>query len=60
MKKYYNGKLFQLEEKLNEISLEIDDLIFLSETAIKIILDSLTGLRKFILNRKFRNEEEEV
>lgn len=60
MKKYYNEKLFQLEEKLNEISLEIDDPIFLSETAIKIILDSLTGLRKFILERKFRNEEEEV
>ncbi len=52
MKKYCNENLFQLEEKLKELSLEIDEPIFLSEIAIKITLDCLTELKKFILEHK--------
>lgn len=60
MKKYCNENLFQLEEKLKELSLEIDEPIFLSEIAIKITLDCLTELKKFILERRFKNDEEEI
>ena len=60
MKKYCNENLFQLEEKLKELSLEIDEPIFLSEIAIKTTLDCLTELKKFILERRFKNDEEEI
>ncbi|MDQ0110535.1 hypothetical protein J2T02_005688 [Chitinophaga terrae (ex Kim and Jung 2007)] len=55
MKKYCNEIFFQLEEKLNELSFEVDDPIYLSEKAIKMILGCLAELKKFILERRFKN-----
>ncbi|MDV3970658.1 RteC domain-containing protein [Elizabethkingia anophelis] len=60
MKKYCNEIFFQLEEKLNELSFEVDDPIYLSEIAIKMILGCLAELKKFILEREFKSDEEEI
>ena len=51
MKKYCNEIFFQLEEKLNELSFEVDDPIYLSEIAIKMILGCLAELKNFILEK---------
>lgn len=60
MKKYCNETFFQLEEKLNELSFEVDDPIYLSEIAIKMILGCLAELKNFILEREFKSDEEEI
>lgn len=60
MNVYCKKELDLLEEKLSELVLEGDDPIILAETAIRIILDSLSKLKEFIIQRSFKNEEEEI
>lgn len=58
MNEYCKERLYQLEEKLNEIKLEIDDPILGSEMSIKIVLSELSNLKLFILNKSLKKEEE--
>lgn len=60
MDTYCNKKLIQLEERLSELSLEIDDPIAFSEAAVQNILNSLSELKLFIVGRNFKTEEEEI
>jgi len=60
MNKYCNEKLLQLDENLSEISSELNDSIAISEIAIRIILDTLSDLKQFILQKNFSNEDEEI
>lgn len=58
MNEYCKEQLSQLEERLNEITLEIDDPILVSEMSIKIVLKELSDLKQFILHRELQNNEE--
>jgi len=60
MNEYCNEKLGLLEERLNEVTLEINDPILLSETSIKIILAELSTLKKLVIENNFVSEDEEV
>ncbi|WP_282637228.1 hypothetical protein [Sphingobacterium thalpophilum] len=51
MKKYCNEIFFQLEEKLNELSFEVDDPIYLSEIAIKMILVCYIGKKAQVISK---------
>ncbi len=49
-----------LEGKISDLNLEIDNPIVLSEESIKLELKSLSALRDFVLQRTFKNEQEEI
>lgn len=49
-----------LEGKISDLNLEIDNPIVLSEESIKLVLKSLSALRDFVLQRTFKNEQEEI
>lgn len=60
MNNYYSEKLQELEDEINELKIEIDNPIYLSEIVIDIILKYLSEIKKFVLQRGFRDIEEEV
>lgn len=60
MNQYCKEKLLWLEEKLNEVTQEINEPILVAETSIGIILRVLLDLKLFILKMSFKNEEEEI
>ncbi len=49
-----------LQDNIRELSMEIDNPIVLSEECVKLVLQSLLKLRQFILNKSFKNEQEEI
>jgi len=54
------NQINQLNEQLNFINIEIDDHILRCEKAIEIILNALENLKKQILKRNFKSQEEEI
>jgi len=60
MENYCSDKLIQLDKEINEITREYNSQILVSESAIKIIVKGLNDLKKFILEKGFTNEEEEI
>ena len=60
MNNYCNEVLLELEEKIEELTLELDNSISLSEIVIELIIHKLADVKKFIIKRGFSNIEEEV
>ncbi|MDR1503917.1 MAG: RteC domain-containing protein [Prevotella sp.] len=60
MKNFYHEKLQDLNGDLSELSIELDNTIILAEVAIELIQKTLSDLKAFVLNRKFKNEQEEI
>lgn len=60
MHKYSNKKFKELEEHLNFLELECDNTLIMAQTAIEITLKTLNGLKKKLLNYKFKNTKEEI
>ncbi len=57
----YSTKIIQnLEIKISEIRLEIDNPIILSEKVIKLTLESLSKLKDFVKKRNFTTTKEEI
>lgn len=57
---YYKSIIIELENHLNFISIEIDDPIELSEQAVNYILKTIEKLRKQLLKKEFKSQEEEI
>lgn len=55
-----SNKINQLNEQLNFLNLEIDDTIIRCEKAIEIILNALEKLKKQVLKRNFKSQDEEI
>lgn len=60
MNNYCNEVLLELEEKIEELTLELDNSISLSEIVIELVIHKLADVKKFIIKRGFSNIEEEV
>jgi hypothetical protein len=55
-----NLLLFDLNEQLNFIDLEIDDTLVRCEKAIEIILKSVQKLKIIFIKENFKSEEKEI
>ncbi len=60
MNKFYSETLFKLEVEINELKIEADYSIQRIETVIDIILKSLSEIKEYVLNRGFKNNDEEI
>lgn len=56
----YNEALHKLEKTINELEIEADYSIQRIETVINLILECLSELKEYILEKGFKNKEEEI
>lgn len=57
----YCGKiLYILENKINDLVIEVDDQIKLSEIIIKYTLESLSEIKNYVFEKGFINQQEEI
>ncbi len=57
---YCNEIIQSLENKINELSIEIDDQIELAEIIIKHTLENLSEAKNYIFGKGFMNQQEEI
>ena len=57
---YYKKAIDDLEEQINELTYEQDNLLVSYEKAIKVILAKIAELKKYILKKEFKNQQEEI
>ena len=60
MDKFYNETLQKLETAIEKLELENDCPIQKTETVIKLILQSLSDLKDYVLKSGFKNTDEEI
>lgn len=60
MEKYYNEYVQKLEEKIQELTIELDNPILLSQEIVGLLIACLAKLKQFVLERGFKNIEEEI
>lgn len=60
MNKFYTGTLHKLETEINDLEIETDHSIQRIEAVIGIILKCLSEVKKYVLNRGFKNIGEEI
>lgn len=60
MNEYYSKNLIELEEHLYFISLENENIIQQAEASVNAILTAIEKLKKHILRRGFKSQEEEI
>ena len=60
MQEYFENIIETLQENIRELSMEIDNPIVFSELAIKLSLDTLSELKKYVLTNPFQNIEDEI
>jgi hypothetical protein len=60
MDKFYNETLYKLETAINELEIEADYSIQRIEAVIDVILKCLSEVKEYVLNRGFKNIDEEV
>lgn len=60
MDKFYNETLHKLETAINELEIDDNCSIQRIEAVIELIAKTLTDLKQFVLNRGFKNTDEEI
>lgn len=60
MNKFYTETLYKLETEINDLEIETDHSIQRIEAVIGIILKCLSEVKKYVLNRGFKNIGEEI
>ena len=60
MQEYFENIIETLQENIRELSMEIDNPIVFSELAVKLSLDTLSELKKYVLEHPFQNIEDEI
>jgi hypothetical protein len=60
MDKFYNETLNNLEAAIKELETETDCSIQQIEVIIKLIIKCLSNVKEYVLNRGFKNVEEEI
>ena len=60
MNKFYTETLHKLETEINDLEIETDHSIQRIEAVIDIILKYLSEVKKYVLNRGFKNIGEEI
>lgn len=60
MDKFYNKIIYKLETAINEMEIEADCTIQRTEAIIDLILECMTEVKVYVLERDFRNTEEEI
>ncbi|MDD2983896.1 MAG: RteC domain-containing protein [Crocinitomicaceae bacterium] len=56
----YRATLLKAETELHQLQIEIDDVLLLAETSIRICLESLAELRKIVVSKRFSSEADEI
>lgn len=57
---YFNEIIQRLDEKINELAIELENPIQLSEVVVELIINNLANLKKYVLKKEFTNVEEEI
>jgi hypothetical protein len=60
MEKYYEDCVQRLDEKINELKLEIENPIILAQELIELLLSHMGEMKKFVSERGFKSIEEEI
>lgn len=60
MDKCYKEFVQQLDDKINERTIEIENPIFLAQELIELLIGSMKELKIIVLERGFKNEEQEI
>lgn len=60
MDKFYNKTIYKLETAINEMEIEADCTIQRTEAIIDLILECMTEVKAYVLERGFKNTEEEI
>ena len=60
MDKFYNETLHRLETTIHELEIDTDSNIQRIEAVIDVILKCLSEVKKYVLNRGFKNIDEEI
>lgn len=60
MEKYYNECVQKLEEKIQELTIEVDNPILLPQEVVGLVIGCLSKLKEFVLKRGFKSTEEEI
>ena len=60
MEKYFNKSVHKLETAIHELEIETDCSIQKTETVIKLIVQSLSDLKEYVLKNGFKNLDEEI
>ena len=60
MHKFYKDKLRELDSKLEELKIEFDEPIQLSEMAVNLILNYLKDIKLYVLEKGFSEEKDEI
>lgn len=60
MNEFCKEMIRNLEEGINELSIELEDPILISEAALELILKKIAELKEYILEKGFQNMEEEI
>lgn len=60
MNTFYSEVLQLLEEEINDLNIQTDNPISLSEGAVSLIIEKLKQVKAFILNKEFSSKSEEI
>lgn len=60
MHKFYKDKLRELDSRLDELKIEFDEPIQLSEMAVNLILNYLKDIKLYVLEKGFSEEKDEI
>ncbi|MGJ1309089.1 RteC domain-containing protein [Sphingobacterium multivorum] len=60
MHKFYKDKLRELDSRLEELKIEFDEPIQLSEMAVNLILSYLKDIKLYVLEKGFIEEKDEI
>ncbi|MFZ2431859.1 MAG: RteC domain-containing protein, partial [Lutibacter sp.] len=60
MEKHFTKSIHKLEVAIDELEIDADNSIQRIETIIEVILKCLSELKEYILNRGFKDIEEEI
>lgn len=60
MNNYYKETIQKIENEIQELTLELDGSIVLYEVIIELILSRLSEMKEFVLNKGFKNIDEEI
>lgn len=56
----YTNTVQNLENQLNQLSIEIEDILILAEKSIKICLECMIELRTQVIQKGFKNHQDEI
>lgn len=60
MENFYNETFRKLKKNIGQLEIELDNPILLAEAGVDLVMNCLSDVKKFVINRGFNDEEEEI